>query len=131
KSISRDETYRWKVDLREGLTMPAVDLQRIYLQAAKQHLTGKNEQTDWALREWESTLDGLEKDPMQLSDRLDWVAKKQMLEEFIEAEGTDWNDDTLHSLDLEYHNIDPRKSLYGGLEEMEAVRRVLRDEDIE
>jgi proteasome accessory factor A len=130
KSVSRDGSYRWLVELRGGATLPAVDLQRIYLQAAKQHLTGKNAQTDWALREWEGVLDGLEKDPMQLGDRLDWVAKKLMLEEYIKAEGTGWNDDVLHSLDLEYHNIDARQSLYGGLEEMNAVRRVLANEDI-
>ena len=32
------------------------------------------------------TLDDLEADPMQLSDRLDWVAKKWLLNAFRESE---------------------------------------------
>ena len=83
------------------------------------------------MREWEDVLDTLERDPMELADRLDWVAKKQMLMEFMDSENVNWGDDVLHSLDLEYHNINPRKSLYYGLEEMDAARRICTDEQIE
>ena len=131
RSVSRDNTYQWKIKRTSGKSIGAIDLQRIYLDAAKQHLTGKDEQTDWALREWEIVLDTLERDPMELSDRLDWVAKKQMLMEFMDSEKIKWGDDILHSLDLEYHNINPRKSLYYGLQEMEAARRICTDEQIE
>ena len=41
-----------------------------------------------------------------------------------------WDDDALHSIDLEYHNIDPEKSLYQGLVEMGQVHRILDDLDI-
>ena len=131
KSVSRDNTYRWQVKRTNGKSIGAVDLQRIYLEAAKEHLTGKDEQTDLALREWEDVLDTLERDPMELADRLDWVAKKQMLMEFMDEENIKWGDDVLHSLDLEYHNINPRKSLYYGLEEIGAARRICTDEQIE
>jgi len=130
KSVSRDQTMKWPVGRAGGKTISAVDLQRIYLEAAQVHLRGKDTQTDWALREWEEVLNGLESDPMKLGDRLDWVAKKQMLMEYIDAEKTDWRDDTLHSLDLEYHNINPREGLYYALQEMDAARRVCTDEEI-
>lgn len=131
RSVSRDSTYKWQIKRTNGKSIGAVDLQRIYLEAAKQHLTGKDAQTDLALTEWEDVLDTLERDPMELSDRLDWVAKKQMLMEFMDSEKVKWDDDILHSLDMEYHNINPRKSLYYGLEEMGAVRRICSDEQIE
>lgn len=130
KYVSRDSSFKWVVRRGSGATIGAVDLQRLYLEAAKQYLAGKDEQTDWALQEWESVLNGLEKDPMDLGDRLDWVAKKQMLEEYMAAEGTGWHDDVLHSLDMEYHNVNPRTGLYYGLEEMGAARRILSDSDI-
>lgn len=130
RSVSRDESYRWIVKRADGSSISAVDLQRIYLDAAKQHLAGKDEQTDLALVEWEDVLNGLERDPMGLADRVDWVAKKQMLQEFMDSENASWGDDVLHSLDLEYHNINPRTSLYYGLEEMGAARRICTDEQI-
>ncbi|HEX8235466.1 MAG TPA: proteasome accessory factor PafA2 family protein [Abditibacteriaceae bacterium] len=131
KGVSRDQTMKWPVRRSNGRSMSAIDLQRIYLDAAQSYLKGKDEQTDWALEEWESTLDGLERDPMEMGDRLDWVAKKQMLQDFMESEGTDWKDDRLHSLDMEYHNVNPRTSLYYALQDMDAVRRICTDEQIE
>jgi proteasome accessory factor A len=130
KGVSRDTTHKWPVKRTNGTTIGAIDLQRYYLQAAQEYLKGKDEQTDWALREWEETLNGLEADPMSMGDRLDWVAKKQMLLDYMESDGSDWSNDTLHSLDLEYHNINPRTSLYYALQEMDAVTRVCTDEQI-
>jgi proteasome accessory factor A len=127
KHVSRDESYKWIIKRGDGTTMSAIDLQRVYLGAAQQFMKGKDEQTDEVLRHWEEVLDLLEEDPMKLADRLDWVAKKQMLQEYIDSEGISWNDDILHSLDLEYHNINPRTSLYYGLEEMGAMQRVCTD----
>jgi len=131
RGVSRDHTYKWPVVLADGRTIGAIDLQRMYLTAAQQHLRGKDEQTDAAMAAWDDILNGLEKDPLELSDRLDWVAKKQMLQEYMADAGTDWSDDTLHSLDMEYHNINPRTSLYYGLQEMDAAKRVCTDEYIQ
>lgn len=127
RSISRDPTWKWLVKRQDGRTISAVDVQRHYLEAAQAHLAGEDEETDWVLHEWEEVLDLLEKDPMSLSDRLDWVAKRRLLETFMEAEGVQWGDDVLHSLDLEYHNIDPASGLYYGLEAEGAMRRVTTD----
>lgn len=130
RSVSRDPTYRWLVRLQNGKTLGAVDLQRIYLDLALRHLRGKSRQTDWVLREWESVLDALERDPMELADRLDWVAKKALFTQFLEAQGGSWQDDVLQSLDLEYHNVNPEQGLFYGLQSSGAVRRLLEDEDI-
>lgn len=130
KSVSRDQSLKWIVRRADGKTISAIDLQRVYLGAAQQFLKGKDEQTDEVLVHWEEVLDLLEEDPMQLADRLDWVAKKQMLEEYVASEGVEWGDDVLHSLDLEYHNINPRTSLYSGLEEIGAMQRVCTDEEL-
>ena len=130
KEVSRDQSMKWPVSRSQGGTMGAIDLQRIYLDAAKKHLKGKDAQTDEAIREWETTLAVLERDPMKLADRLDWVAKKQILQEFMDSENVEWGDDILHSLDMEYHNIDPKSSLYYGLEEIGRAKRMLTDEQI-
>lgn len=111
RSVSRDPTYRWLVELEDGSTIPAIDLQRLFL-AAAEDLRGEDQEADWVLDEWKNVLDVLETDPLQLGDKLDWVAKLQIVERYREAEGLDWGDDALHSIDLEYHNIDPDRSLH-------------------
>jgi proteasome accessory factor A len=120
REVSRDPSYRWICTMADGRTMGAVDLQREYLKVAQRY-RGESGQTDWILAEWEVTLDGLEKDPMQMGDRLDWVAKRQIVEQYMAEEGVGWQDDALQSVDLEYHNIDPGRSLFHALPERRAV----------
>jgi proteasome accessory factor A len=129
REVSRDPTYRWKVTLSKGETMGSVDLQRIYLRLAQKY-RGESEQTNWVLSEWESILDGLEKNPMELGDRVDWVAKRKIVEQYIEEEGVQWHDDALQSVDLEYHNIDPEKSLFHALQQMGETKRVIDELDV-
>jgi hypothetical protein len=131
KSVSRDQTWKWPLKRDGGASMSAIDLQRIYLDAGRKYLQGKDAQTDEALDAWEQVLNELERDPMTLGDRLDWVAKYQMLQQFQEAEGASWDDDVMHSLDLEFHNINPRESLYYALQDEGAVQRVVTDEIIQ
>jgi len=131
RSVSRDPSWRWLARLASGETIPSVDLQRVYLEAAQRHLAGRDEQTDWVLREWDYALSGLEVNPLLLDDRVDWVAKRKLLEMYREAEGLEWNDDMMHSLDLEYHNINPDRGLYYGLVDAGQVHRVLEDEKVE
>jgi proteasome accessory factor A len=131
KSVSRDVTWRWLVRLANGTTIPAVDLQRTYLESAQRYLAGRDEQTDWVLREWDYALTGLEADPMLLDDRVDWVAKRKLLEMYRQAEGIGWDDDMMHSLDLEYHNVNPDRGLYYGLVEAGQINRLLDDERID
>ncbi|MBT3603249.1 MAG: proteasome accessory factor PafA2 family protein [Candidatus Latescibacteria bacterium] len=131
KEISRDPDHKWILGRHNGKTISAIDVQRSYLALAQRHLKGVDDESDWVLREWERTLDDLEKDPMQLADRLDWVAKKWLLESFRESENLAWDDPWLQSLDLEYHNIDPNKGLYYDLVKQGSMQRVLTDAQIE
>jgi proteasome accessory factor PafA2 len=129
KTISRDQEYQWKVETTKRQTVSAIDVQRAYLQGARElNLSG----SDWVLAEWEEALEALASDPMSLFDRVDWVAKRSLLEQFIAAEELDWNRDKqfLQSLDLAYCNVDSSVSLYGGLVENGDMRRVVSDEEI-
>ena len=131
KSISRDPTRKWIVTLLDGSTMSAIDLQRAYLQLAQKRFAGRDPETDWVLQEWEYVLDTLETDPEKLEDRLDWLIKLRILREYMAETGAQWGDDALHSLDLEYHNINPEQGLYYALQQMGEVKRVVDDVQIE
>ena len=130
KEISRDQTYRWQLNLKNGKTTTAIDLQRQYLELAQQHLDPNNGETDWILAEWGAILNQLEQEPMELVDRIDWVAKKWLLTTFVEEEGIEWDDPWLQSLALQYHDIDPERGLYYALETQGSMRRVVTDDQI-
>jgi proteasome accessory factor A len=129
RTISRDASYEWPVAMLDGSTIRATELQRRYRDLAERY-RGTSKEVDWILDEWDSTLDGLETDPLSLHDRLDWVAKRRVVEQYRQEEGLDWGDDALHSVDLEYHNIDPDRSLFHALQAMGETRRVVNDIDI-
>ena len=50
--------------------------------------------------------------------------------EYRESEHLGWDDPSLQSFDLEYHNIDPEMGLYYGLEQAGAIRRLVTDAHI-
>ena len=131
RDISRDMTYRWEVQLEDGRYTTATEIQRAYLDLAERYLRGRDEEGDWVLDEWRFVIDALEHDPGCLVDRVDWVAKKWLLEYFMREEGLDWQDTWIQSLDLEYHNLNAARSLYFDLYERGMVKRVVSDEQID
>lgn len=131
RSVSRDPSWKWIVKRKNGGTISAIDLQRLYLEASKKRLAGVDAQTDWVLAEWEKTLDALERDPMTLANKLDWVAKRKMYQEYIDSEGSvGWQDEVMQSLDLEYHNVNPTQSLFYALEEAGEMERLIPHPEI-
>jgi proteasome accessory factor A len=111
RAISRDQSYKWPVTMMDGSASSALDVQTQYLDLAEQY-RGFNSDTDWTLDQWANTLDRLRSDPLSLTDKLDWVNKRTIVETYMKSENLDWSHDALHSIDLEYHNIDPTKSLF-------------------
>ena len=71
-----------------------------------------------------------EKDVTLCRDRVDWVAKKFLLETLQEAEGLEWTDPWLQSIDLEYHNIALDQGLYYELLREGQMRRFISEDDI-
>jgi proteasome accessory factor A len=130
KSVSRDSTWSWITRLEDGRSIRVVDLQRCFLKAAER-FRGRDAETDEVLDGWEMVLDGLERDPLELADRLDWVAKYKLLNLYRETEALVWNHPAIHSLDLEYHNINPEQGLYYALQESEGLPRLVSDDEIE
>jgi len=141
KSISRDQTYDWIIELKDGRKISAIEVQRIYLRAAEKidppslaygaasnELAGEDRQ--WILREWENVLNDLERDPMTTRDRVDWAAKRLLLSALQEEEKLPWSDPWLQSIDLEYHNIDLDHGLYYELVRQGAIRRIVSEDDI-
>jgi len=112
RDISRDPTQRWTVRLENGKTIDAIDVQWEFHQLAQKYLHNSSAETNWLLENWGFVLEALPHNRHALIGGVDWITKKWLLEEFVESEGLSWDDPWLQSIDLEYHNIDPRRGLF-------------------
>src|SRR5438874_723087 len=127
KSISRDQTYDWIIELKDGRKISAIEVQRIYLRAASKLNDDATEDQQWVMREWESVLNDLEREVMSTRDRVDWVAKKFLLDALQAEEKLSWSDPWLQSIDLEYDNLDLDRGLYYELLRKGLIRRVTNE----
>ncbi len=133
KAVSRDLSVKKDLRLSSGHMTTAIAIQRDFLHAAHNFFAchDLSPATKDVLIRWESVLDTLEKDPMLLARELDWVAKRQMIESYIDRKGCGWNDPRVALMDLQYHDVRPDKGLYYTLERGNRIDRLLDDEEIQ
>lgn len=132
--VSQDLGLRLPLRLQDGRRMSALEMQwelldrsRKYAEVVGLELLGGDDVGEMVLAEWESTLTALETDPMQLADRLDWVAKLRLFEGFRERHGLDWDDPRLAAMDIQYHDMRSDKSLARRV----GLRRLTTDEQVQ
>ncbi len=116
--------------MADGRRLTAVQLQMEYLDLARKYVEDRygsdaDAQTVDVLARWESVLGRLETDPMLCARELDWVAKLQLLEQYRDRDGLEWDDAKLHLIDLQYADIRPDKGLYHRLVRLGRIERLL------
>jgi Pup amidohydrolase len=115
--VSHDPSLQHRIRLADGRTITALQLQGEYLDRARKFVDDRlgddaDDQTRDVLARWESVLQRLGTDPMQLADELDWVAKLRLLEGYRERDGLEWDAPRLQLVDLQYSDVRPEKGLY-------------------
>lgn len=129
RSISRDESLRWIVETEDGKSIRATDVQWMYHAAAEKRYAGYSADADWTLRSWRETIALLEEEPAALADRVDWVAKKILIDQYKDSEG-ELDDDHLQSIDLAYSNIDPHEGFREMLEQGGHMIRLSTEDSV-
>jgi len=124
KQISQDENYQWIIETDERQKISALDVQEIFVDAVCEL---NAEEDSWIIQEWRAVLQNLRDDPLSCHDRLDWAAKKVLLDGFVEEENLDWKRDVelLQSLDIAYADLDSEQGLYHGLVEAGQMRTLI------
>src|ERR1700730_2649043 len=112
RDISRDATHKWIVDLENGKTIGALDVQWQFHDLAQRHLAGRDAETDWLLETWSFVLESIEQNPQALIGGVDWMTKKWLLESLMESKKAGGDYPWRQSLALEYHNIEPTRGLF-------------------
>ena len=132
QAVSRDLDVKNDIRLAGGRSTSAIAVQRVYLNAARDFYAS-HELTvpvkDVLIR-WEETLDKLERDPRELVRELDWVAKRSLIESYLERKGCGWDDPRAAMLDLQYHDVRPEKGLYYTLERGHHIDRLVSDAEV-
>lgn len=130
--ISHDPALTATVPLAGGRTATALDLQAHYLERIRDHAAvhGIDPVGRRALAEWEAVLTDLERDPASTADRLDWTAKLGLLHAYRQRYSLAAGDPRLRMLDLQYHDVDPARSLHQRLVAGGTMRRLFSDEEV-
>jgi proteasome accessory factor A len=133
QQISEDTSCTRKIELENGKRLSAIELQKEYLDCAKQYLEREESDpiTDRIIEQWEYVLTRLEQDPMSLSREVDWIIKKRLIENYVMKRNLKWDSAKVMMLDLQYHNIRPEFGLYYKLEKEGRVERIVNDDSIE
>ena len=117
--VSKRLDAKSRVELESGSWTTPLDVLEAYLAACAAQFGGRDAETDWVLAEWRLAVTDLADDPARLADRVDWVAKRQILEQVGGGDVAH-----LQSVDLEYANLDPEESLFDALLSDGGVQRL-------
>lgn len=140
KDISHDPSLTCTVATDRG-PMTALQIQHQYLQAVVAHArevsapklphAAPDTETAELIEAWGDLLIDLQQDVSRAADRVDWVAKKQLLESYRRRDGLDWDSPRLGMIDLQYHDLRPEKGLYYRLARAGRMRRLFTEEQID
>jgi proteasome accessory factor A len=121
------------VKLKDGRAMTALEVQKEYLDACLSYYAHQapDPVTRDVLDRWGDVLTKLSGDPASCVREVDWVIKKNVIEEYMTKHRLSWRDPRVSLIDLQYHDIRPFKGLYYLLSRNELVERVTTDDAIE
>src|SRR5581483_5245672 len=138
RTVSHDPTCRATIELLDGGTLTAVELQWEFFRLARKYadetgleLCGGEEVGNLVLDRWEAVLSALERDPAELDGQLDWVTKLELLKAYVGRDALGWDDPKLALLDLQYHDVRPERSLYERLVRAGKVERLVEEPAVE
>ncbi|GAA2162380.1 depupylase/deamidase Dop [Pedococcus bigeumensis] len=133
QAVSHDPTCQALLELRDGTKLTAVQLLWRYHALAERYLANRyagelDDDTAEVMRWWAVTLDRLERDPMEASRELDWVAKQQVMQGYIDRDGLDWSDSRLRAIDIQWSDVRPDRGIFHKLRAAGRFEELVSDE---
>ncbi len=133
REISHDITCTRKVRLANGREATALEIQSEYLTRALRYAERRDLSPleKQALMMWERALTQIEADPLGQDREADWVIKHRLIESYRARHGLELTDPRVALLDLQYHDISRRRSVFYKLQDRGLVERVCDDREID
>lgn len=136
KDISHDPALRATVATTDGRRLSGLNLLEAYLEAVEEAACSGHEawpgdeDTADVLRRWRAVLDGLRRDPAEVADQVEWVAKLSLLQRYQERTGAGWDDPRLAAMDIQWHDLDPARGLAQKLRAAGRLQVLVPGEDV-
>ena len=107
-------------------------LARAYVTERGGEAIGSTGEVELILRHWREMLDGVRDDADSVADRVEWVAKRRVVDGYRERHSLAAGDARLRAIDLQFHDLRPARSLAArvGLRplfEVEEVREAVHN----
>jgi len=134
QAISHDPSLQTKVRLADGRQMTALQVLWCYHDMADawlQRTQGDERDDDTAevMSRWADILTRLERDPMECTREVDWVAKLATLERYRARDGLGWGDPKLRAIDIQWSDVRLEKGLFNRMQTAGRFEQLISPED--
>ncbi|QTH60822.1 Pup--protein ligase [Corynebacterium hindlerae] len=133
REIARDITGSTIIELKNGSTITALEMQRAYLGAATTWFQDREPSEDHAkaLDLWDRMLNALEtQDYTQVDREIDWVIKRNLITRYQEKFGWELDHPKLAQIDLMFHDIKPGRGIFEVLQAKGLVKQWVDEQAI-
>ncbi len=129
REVSYDLWGKDTLKLASGRDMTALEIQEDLCERAERFVESRETPPDFPLvvRAWRDVLEDYRAEPMRLADRVDWVAKYQMIDRAMERDGLALDSPRVALIDLLYHDTNLERSLFYGRQRLGHTHRVVDD----
>jgi proteasome accessory factor A len=133
RDISYDLWSKEPVKLMNGRDLTALEIQEDLCERAEKFVEVRDLPADQvrAVRLWREVIEQYRSDPMALADRVDWIAKLQIIDRERERSGIDLSDPKIALIDLLYHDTNLDRGLFYRRSARGHFERIVTDEQIE
>ncbi len=133
RDISYDLWSKEPVKLMNGRDLTALEIQEDLCERAEKFATARDLPADQvrAVRLWREVIEQYRSDPMGLADRVDWIAKLQIIDRERERSGVELSDPKIALIDLLYHDTNLERGLFYRRSARGHFVRMVDDELIE
>jgi proteasome accessory factor A len=135
RQVAHDLTGTAKVELADGRSMTAVEVQQTYLDTVREHVGGAIERTsevDAILDLWQRGIDAVRLQDFSLIDtEIDWAIKHRLVTRYRDRLDCDLDDARLARLEMAFHDVSPQRGLFYALQTQGLAKRLVSGAQIE
>jgi proteasome accessory factor A len=89
-----------------------------------------DEDTAQVMHWWATVLDRLERNPAEAAREVDWVAKQQVLQGYVDRDGLDWTDPRLRAVDIQWSDVRQEKGIFHRLRAAGRFEELVHDDQV-
>lgn len=135
RQTSHDLTGNTPLELADGRTMTALEIQEFYFTQAQNFLAQHGPHhtfIDQIMDLWSRTLTAIATQNFSdIDTEIDWAIKHKFFSAYATKNGLDWDAARLVQLDMSYHDIHPERGLFNLLQARGAAARILTEAQVQ